>query len=74
MPSSLDITGHEFHYSRLDPDTDARFAVDLSRGKGIMSGKDGLVSHNTLGCYTHAYFTPAFAGKFVEAATVFSKR
>jgi cobyrinic acid a,c-diamide synthase len=73
MPLSLNITGHEFHYSRLDPDTDARFAVDLSRGKGIISGKDGLVSQNTLGCYTHAYFTPAFAGKFVEAATVFSK-
>jgi cobyrinic acid a,c-diamide synthase len=73
MPSSLEITGHEFHYSRLDPDADARYAIRLSRGKGITSGKDGLVSQNALGCYTHAYFTPAFARKFTEAARVFSK-
>jgi cobyrinic acid a,c-diamide synthase len=73
MPSSIGITGHEFHYSRLDPDADARYAICLSRGKGIIAGKDGMVSLNALGCYTHAYFTPAFAGKFVEAATVFSK-
>ena len=73
MPLSLGVTGHEFHYSRLNPDADARYAISLSRGKGIIEGKDGLVSLNTLGCYTHAYFTPAFAGKFVEAAIVFSK-
>jgi cobyrinic acid a,c-diamide synthase len=74
MPSSLGITGHEFHYSRLDPDADARYAINLSRGKGIISGKDGLVSHNTLGCYTHAYFTPVFTRKFVDAAKIFSKQ
>jgi cobyrinic acid a,c-diamide synthase len=73
IPASLRITGHEFHYSRLDPDADARYAISLSRGKGIIAGKDGMVSQNALGCYTHAYFTPAFAGKFVEAATIFSK-
>ncbi len=73
MPSSQGITGHEFHYSRLDPDTDARYAISLSRGKGIVQGKDGLVSQNALGCYTHAYFHPAFTKKFVEAATIFSE-
>ncbi|MDD1683295.1 MAG: cobyrinate a,c-diamide synthase [Methanoregula sp.] len=72
IPSSLGITGHEFHYSRLDPDTDARYAICLSRGKGIITGKDGLVSSNALGCYTHVYFTPAFSKKFVLAATEFS--
>jgi cobyrinic acid a,c-diamide synthase len=74
MSSSQEITGHEFHYSRLDPDADARYAIHLSRGKGIQSGKDGLVSHDTLGCYTHAYFTKEFAKKFIDAATHFSKR
>jgi cobyrinic acid a,c-diamide synthase len=74
IPSSQEITGHEFHYSRQDPDTDANYAINLSRGKGIIAGKDGLVSHNALGCYTHAYFTPAFGLKFADAAKIFSKR
>jgi cobyrinic acid a,c-diamide synthase len=74
MPSSLGVTGHEFHYSRLDPGTDACYAIRLSRGKGIIEGKDGLVSHNTLGCYTHVYFTPAFVGKFIETAKKISRR
>ena len=33
------IRGHEFHYSRLDCEEDARFAYRLCRGKGI---KDGM--------------------------------
>ncbi len=74
IPSTLKITGHEFHYSRLDPDADARYAINLCRGKGIIAGKDGLVSQNALGCYVHAYFTPAFARRFTETATRFSKR
>jgi cobyrinic acid a,c-diamide synthase len=72
MPSPEVVTGHEFHYSRLDPDADARYAICLSRGKGITTGKDGLFSLNALGCYTHAYFSPAFARRFVDAATRFS--
>jgi cobyrinic acid a,c-diamide synthase len=70
---SLGISGHEFHYSRLDPDNDVRYAISLSRGKGIIAGKDGLVSQNALGCYTHVYFTPAFTKRFVEAAIMFAK-
>jgi cobyrinic acid a,c-diamide synthase len=73
LPSSQGVTGHEFHYSRLDPDTDAQFAISLSRGKGIVAGKDGIISQNALGCYIHAYFTPAFARKFINAAMKFSK-
>jgi cobyrinic acid a,c-diamide synthase len=74
LPLSLGMTGHEFHYSRMDPEPDARYAICLTRGKGIVEGKDGLVSQNALGCYSHAYFTPAFAVKFVAAATAFSNR
>jgi cobyrinic acid a,c-diamide synthase len=66
------IAGHEFHYSRLDPVSDARFALQLSRGKGIDCGKDGLISGNALGCYTHAYFTTAFAEALVNASVQFS--
>jgi cobyrinic acid a,c-diamide synthase len=73
MSSSQEVTGHEFHYSRLNPDVDVRYAISLSRGKGIIAGKDGLFSLNALGCYTHAYFSPVFARRFVEAAILFSK-
>jgi cobyrinic acid a,c-diamide synthase len=74
MPASIEITGHEFHYSRLDPDADARYAISLTRGKGIIAGKDGLISQNALGCYTHAYFTPAFAERLADEAQLFSLR
>ena len=74
FPAGLEIAGHEFHYSRIDPDRDARYAVTLSRGKGIQDGKDGLFSQNTVGCYTHAYFTPAFAGNLVAAARQYARR
>jgi cobyrinic acid a,c-diamide synthase len=73
MPSSQVVTGHEFHYSRMDPDRDARYAINLSRGKGIIAGRDGLFSMNALGCYTHAYFSPVFVERFIEAASLFSK-
>lgn len=73
IPSSQTVTGHEFHYSRMDPDPDARYAINLTRGKGIIAGRDGLFSMNALGCYTHAYFSPVFVEKFIKAASLFSK-
>jgi cobyrinic acid a,c-diamide synthase len=73
LPPSVSITGHEFHYSRVSPDRDAKFLFRLSRGRGIDSGKDGLVSINAVGTYTHAYFTDKFAGIFVDAAHRFSR-
>jgi cobyrinic acid a,c-diamide synthase len=73
LPPSVSITGHEFHYSRVLPDCDAKFLFRLSRGKGIESGKDGLASVNALGTYTHAYFTDTFARIFVKAASRFSR-
>jgi len=72
LPPLMSITGHEFHYSSVIPDHDAQFAFRLTRGKGIDAGKDGLTSGNVLGTYTHAYFTDAFAKKFIDAAYHFS--
>jgi cobyrinic acid a,c-diamide synthase len=74
LPSRAGVTGHEFHYSRLDPDADARYGIRLDRGKGIDQGNDGILSQNALGCYTHAYFTPGFTRKFVESARVFARQ
>ena len=74
LSPGLPIAGHEFHYSRLDPSRDARFALRLSRGKGIDCGKDGLVSGNSLGCYTHAYFSRDFAETLINSALQFVRR
>jgi len=74
LPSGQQVTGHEFHYSRLEPARDARYALRLSRGKGIDAGNDGMTCQNVLGCYTHAYFTRSFAHAMVDAAAKFSRQ
>jgi cobyrinic acid a,c-diamide synthase len=74
LASGQHIAGHEFHYSRLVPARDARYALRLSRGKGIDAGKDGMTCQNVLGCYTHAYFTRSFAHAMADAAAKFSCR
>jgi cobyrinic acid a,c-diamide synthase len=70
----LEIRGHEFHYSYLEPSGDARFAIDLSRGKGIAGGKDGLFCHEAVGTYTHSYFSDEFTRSFIQAAALFRER
>jgi cobyrinic acid a,c-diamide synthase len=68
------IKGHEFHYSFLDTPNDARFAIKITRGRGISSGMDGLYAHETVGSYTHSYFSPGFAELFVQACSAYRKR
>jgi cobyrinic acid a,c-diamide synthase len=67
------VRGHEFHYSRVEPMTEARFSIKLSRGKGISGGMDGIFEHATIGTYTHAYFTRDMAKNFVNAAWLYNK-
>lgn len=66
LGKGLGFRGHEFHYSRTVADADARFDYILSRGKGIDGGRDGLVCGSVLAGYTHLYFGPEFAVKFVD--------
>jgi cobyrinic acid a,c-diamide synthase len=73
FPSGTSHYGHEFHYSRVESSPDARFAFRLSRGKGIMDGRDGLAEQNAIGAYTHAYFSPGFADSLVKAAKAYRK-
>jgi cobyrinic acid a,c-diamide synthase len=68
LTPGLALRGHEFHYSALECAPDARFSLELIRGEGISGGLDGLTEGNTVGSYTHAYFTDAFAESFVRAA------
>ncbi|MDK2989205.1 MAG: cobyrinic acid a,c-diamide synthase [Methanoculleus sp.] len=65
--------GHEFHYSHLDCAPDARFILELLRGRGIDGGRDGLAVQNAVGQYTHAYFPEGFAERLVEAAGAYRR-
>jgi len=56
--------GHEFHYSGVVMDPDTRFTYSLSRGTGIIDGKDGVVFNNALGSYTH--LMPISAGDILQ--------
>ena len=67
---SYPFRGHEFHYSGVVMDPDTRFAYSLSRGTGIINGKDGAVFKNALGSYTH--LMPVSAGDILEQ--VFGER
>jgi cobyrinic acid a,c-diamide synthase len=73
LPPGQPIAGHEFHYSRLVPDRDAQYVIQLSRGKGIDAGRDGMTASGALGMYTHSYFTPRFSRAFVDAAARYSR-
>jgi cobyrinic acid a,c-diamide synthase len=67
------VRGHEFHYSRFACEKDARFALRLCRGKGIQSGRDGLVEHNTLGGYLHAHFYSVSVDRFITCCKRYRK-
>ena len=68
------VRGHEFHYSDCTPDADARYALALSRGRGLGDGRDGLCEHATVAGYTHAYFSDHFCSAFVDAARAYARR
>jgi len=72
-PGTVAVRGHEFHYSKVECDRDARFAIRLRQGSGIGDGNDGLTEHAAIGAYTHAYFSDAFSKKFVAAAAAFGR-
>ena len=72
-PGTVAVRGHEFHYSKVECDNDARFALRLTNGAGIDGGNDGLFEHATIGAYTHAYFSDAFCKKFVAGAAAYRR-
>ena len=52
------LHGHEFHYSyvsRMTEKDGVYFAFKMTRGEGIMNGKDGLCFKNVLATYTHLH-------------------
>lgn len=73
-PAGTGIRGHEFHYSHLNPDRDARYAITLSRGTGISDGRDGVYIENCMGSYTHAYFSDRFVNGLMRAAESYQQQ
>ncbi|SDO82736.1 cobyrinate a,c-diamide synthase [Desulforhopalus singaporensis] len=69
-PQGLEVKGHEFRYSTVlhwgGSDTD--LAVKMTRGKGFINGRDGLVRNNVFALYTHVHAegTPQWAVNFVD--------
>jgi len=68
------IRGHEFHYSVTEADRDARFVYELKRGKGIDSGMDGLVEHNTMASYMHTHPAAVSFDDFLRLCSRFKAR
>lgn len=67
--SGNSFKGHEFHHSEIvDIPPDAKFAIKLSRGVGIVDGWDGLTVNNTIGSYAHLHGVSyeEFAESFVR--------
>jgi cobyrinic acid a,c-diamide synthase len=57
-PLGATISGHEFHYSRLEgaePTGDTVYAFKVVRGSGMGMQRDGLVRWNCLGTYLHVH-------------------
>ncbi|MDR2698582.1 MAG: hydrogenobyrinic acid a,c-diamide synthase (glutamine-hydrolyzing) [Candidatus Methanoplasma sp.] len=69
------VRGHEFHYSSTVPSGQGTYAFELSRGKGIENGRDGMMSNNTVAGYTHIHFAsnPRIPGRFVDFCKGYSR-
>jgi len=65
-----EVKGHEFRYSTiLEWDGKAEdLVLEMKRGTGFQSGRDGLTTKNTLALYTHVHAlgTPAWADGFIK--------
>jgi len=76
LKSGKRIRGQEFHYSTItDLPNDIRFAYEMSIGKGMRNGFDGIAEYSTLGSYmhTHLFGCPQFAKSFVESCYLYSR-
>ncbi|WP_224270069.1 cobyrinic acid a,c-diamide synthase [Haloprofundus salinisoli] len=73
-PEGRTLRGHEFHYSEADPATDARYAFDVIRGRGIDGERDGLMEYQTLGTYAHVHPESGAFDRFVDAVASATRR
>ncbi len=78
FPRGTRLRGHEFHYSRLQPEPgpDANLVFHMTRGAGICGHRDGFVYKNVLATYTHlhALGAPDWAPALVRQAREHQRR
>ncbi len=71
------LRGHEFHYSKItDIAPDSRFGYSMSKGNGVIDGKDGFIlGENGIAAYTHLHFAGnGLADGIVKACARYSRR
>lgn len=70
-PPGAVLKGHEFHYSRVTDlgGLEDNLVFRMTRGHGIVNGRDGVCVRNTLATYTHihALGTPQWAAGFIAS-------
>jgi cobyrinic acid a,c-diamide synthase len=70
-PVGTVLRGHEFHYSRIAPQSEMpNGACALRRGVGVYGGRDGLMKMNVWASYTHVHATatPEWARGIINLA------
>jgi len=75
FPVGTSLRGHEFHYSRIAPQSDwPATACEVRRGAGCFRGRDAAVIKNVWASYTHlhALASPEWAKGLVSAAQEFA--
>jgi cobyrinic acid a,c-diamide synthase len=72
FPPGTLLKGHEFHYSRIQPEPGPQenLVFKVTRGTGLGGQREGLVYHNVLATYTHlhALGSPLWAPALVRRA------
>jgi cobyrinic acid a,c-diamide synthase len=73
--AQIEVTGHEFHHSRLILDENPKFAFHVARGYGIDGRNEGLLKKGLLAMYTHLHVlhNPSLFENLLTAAVTFRK-
>jgi cobyrinic acid a,c-diamide synthase len=74
-PAGTRVRGHEFHYSRVEPDASAETPAWTLRARGVQRA-EGHVTGAVHASYLHTHWaaTPAVAARLVAAAAAGMRR